>query len=208
MTAFKQFVRGVENGFLWLAITGMGLAVGITIAIFVIRVIFPGISEEISQALALLLAGGLLGWSQWRFLDLQVRHLGVWILLSAAGLLGGYLAASGVLATERSLFLLVAGAALGGLVFGLVQAIGLPWDARTAFSWVGINVFGWGLALLMGLGLLRSLEIEAGLLPSGTPSGPWMVGALVIGLLMALAVVALFPRRETKDPRTPTKWMP
>ncbi len=207
MYAFKRLLQGVEKAFLWLAITGMGLAVGMSISVFFAQTI-PGISEQAAYALALFLAGALLGWAQWRFLAIQVRHLGAWVLLSAAGLLGGYLAASVALATERSLVLLMAGAALGGLVCGLVQSLGMRWEARATFSWVGINAFGWGLALLMGLGLLRSLEIEAGLIPAGTISGPWIVGALVVGLLMALAVVALFPRRVTKDPRAPTRWLP
>lgn len=206
MKTFKSATALIETWCLWMAVSSIGWLIGYSLIGYLAQRINPGVPREVALIISALCGGGLLALTQWQYLGLNVRSIGIWTLVSACGLTLGFTITTITFRLTGSLFGGFIAGASGGLVMGFVQWLGLRLDNRDKVAWVLMTILGWAVA--SGLGTLVYTQRNISSLPNTLQAivGSWTIGSVMTSLVTVLAMATLFPKSMKKDARTHIRW--
>ena len=206
MKTFKSTTAFIEDWCLWMPVTSTSWLIGYALVGYLTQLSSLEISNEVNFVIGLICGGVLLGLMQWHYLRPKVSSISTWVVVSVCGLTLGFAITTIVFKLTGSLFGAFISGAFGGLVLGVVQRFGLLSDARDKASWILVTTLGWALAI--SLGALIFAQGNFSNLPSTFQEivGSWTIGSAIVSLVTIFAVVTLFPKSMSKDPRTPIKW--
>jgi hypothetical protein len=192
MSQRTPFLSVIENWLQWNVITGISLALALTL-LPVIDILDPAVlPPPIGLLVDFAGFGVLAGLSQAVFLHLQVVSLARWLIASAAGS-----ATAGLLMALFLQFALpdaMVEATLAGVVAGSFQSMALSVPSQRR-AWILGTILGW----MAAGGTAAWLFISRGSIP---PTAPFellasvVVGWVLIALVLFFALLVLFPKPD------------
>jgi hypothetical protein len=196
----------LELWLVWLIVTGICWSAGLAIALIVAKGASLALSAEVSWVIGGVAVGVLTGLVQWQILHPEVKGGGWWTLATAIGWVAGLVVTAFVVrVTDWTLGGLI-GAALGGLVFGLVQLLALRPGISGKGAWVAGTTAGWTGALALGIALTEGNGPDTLTAHTMQVVASGALGWVIIGLTATLALVYLFPKPHRKDIAVYDRW--
>ena len=177
----------------WTLATAIGMLLGFLPSIFLVDVL----DLQWARILVPLVAGFLIGLSQWAVLRNYLVESYDWILAGGAGWAFGY---------ALGLFMInaLSGTGFGGFVgfvlFGLVVAV-FQWpllrrEIPSIWAWVLANVVGWTAGFYLSQGALNLFFNDPAIAPLASTSVTSSISGLVAGAVTGLALVWIVRRPE------------
>lgn len=169
----------------WTLATTFGMLVGYLPSFFLVNILDLGLARLIVPVLA----GLLIGFSQWVVLRRYVSNISDWILTGGAGWAVGYVFGLFVI---NSLIGLPLGGFLGYVLFGVIVAVAqwpiLSREIPNLFTWVVANVAGWTLGFYASQLSLNLFEGPA-IAPALSVTLVSTVSGLIAGAITGIALV-------------------
>lgn len=169
----------------WTLATTFGMLVGYLPSFFLVNILDLGLARLIVPVLA----GLLIGFSQWVVLRRYVSNISDWILAGGAGWAVGY--AFGLFVIN-SLIGLPLGGFLGYVLFGVIVAVAqwpiLSREIPNLLTWVVANVAGWTLGFYASQLSLNLFEGPA-IAPALSVTLVSTVSGLIAGAITGIALV-------------------
>lgn len=206
MKSFKSATALIEVWCLWMPVTSISWLVGYLLVGYLTQITRLEISNQFALAISILCGGILVGLMQWQYLRPEVSAISTWAVVSVCGISLGFAITGFAFKLTGSLFGAFISGAFGGLVLGVVQGFGLLSSTRDKVSWILVTASGWALAF--GLGVFIFARGITASLPTTFQEimVAWTIGSLVASSVTIFAMVTLFPKSMSRDPRTPIKW--
>jgi hypothetical protein len=169
----------------WTLATTFGMLVGYLPSFFLVNIVDLGLARLIVPVLA----GLLIGFSQWVVLRRYVSNISDWILAGGAGWAVGYIFGLFVI---NSLIGLPLGGFLGYVLFGVIVAVAqwpiLSREIPNLLTWVVANVAGWTLGFYASQLSLNLFEGPA-IAPALSVTLVSTVSGLIAGAITGIALV-------------------
>jgi hypothetical protein len=176
----------------WTLATTFGMLVGYLPSFFLVNILDLGLARLIVP----ILAGLLIGFSQWVVLRRYVSDTSDWILTGGAGWAVGYVLGLFII---NSLIGLPLGGFLGYVLFGVIVAVAqwpiLSREIPNLLAWVLANVAGWTLGFYASQSSLNLFEGPA-IAPALSVTLVSTVSGLVAGAITGLALVWIVRQPE------------
>jgi hypothetical protein len=176
----------------WTLATTFGMLVGYLPSFFLVNILDLGLARLIIP----ILAGLLIGFSQWVVLRRYVSDTSDWILAGGAGWAVGYVLGLFII---NSLIGLPLGGFLGYVLFGVIVAVAqwpiLSREIPNLLAWVLANVAGWTLGFYASQSSLNLFEGPA-IAPALSVTLVSTVSGLVAGAITGLALVWIVRQPE------------
>ena len=176
----------------WTLATTFGMLVGYLPSFFLVNILDLGLARLIVP----ILAGLLIGFSQWVVLRRYVSDISDWILAGGAGWAVGYILGLFII---NSLMGLPLGGFVGYVLFGVIVAVAqwpiLIREIPNLLAWILANVAGWTLGFYASQLSLNLLEGPA-IAPAVSMTLVSTVSGLVAGAITGLALVWIVRRPE------------
>ena len=192
MPALRTLTDWLEVWCKWMPITGISWCVSLVIGSVVVQVVGLALPGAASLARGGLVAGALMGLTQWAMISPQVKEVGWWSLATAIGWISGLAITTLVAGVAYPGLGRVAGLALGGLVLGLVQCSTLAPKLEGRGAWLSMTAVGWTSAMALGMSLPGVTDTGpiAGRMVQTATAGA--VGWVLIGLVSTIALICFF----------------
>lgn len=185
----------------WTLATALGMLLGFLPSIFLVNVL----DLQWARIIVPLLAGFLIGLSQWAVLRNYLVESSDWILAGGTSWAMGY---------ALGLFLInsLSNTGIGGFVafvlFGFIVAI-VQWpllrrEIPSVWAWILANVIGWTAGLYLSQGALNLFFNDPAIPPFASTSVVSGVSGLVAGAVTGLALVWIVRKPETGEQPEPT----
>ena len=177
----------------WTIATAFGMLVGFLLTIPLVNVL----DLAIARLAVPVVAGALIGFSQWIVLKQYVTASTDWILAGGAAWAAGY--ALGLLLMLNLPNTLVAGI-LGSLIFGAIVAQ-VQWpvfrrEIPNSWMWIISSAVGWTIGFLASQGALSLFSNEPAIHPAVSTAVIAGTNGLVAGAITGLALIWIVRRPE------------
>ena len=170
----------------------------------------PGIRSSASADYALVLgiiAGGMiLGLVQLVLLQPPAKSDLVWTLATAVGWTLGLTMASLALKMTSTVTNGLFGAALGGLVLGIIQSLVMFSGGRRKSYWTLVTLLGWSAAMALGLVLMGESDSRVLTGDLAAILVAWTVGWCILSIVALVAIATLLPRPEKRETDVHIRW--
>ena len=178
----------------WTLATAGGMLFGFLLTIPLVNVLDLGFARIIVP----ILAGILIGFSQWAILRQYLITSSDWVLAGGAGWAAGY--ALGLLLIESLSGTLLAGIAayfLFGVIVALVQWQELRREIPSKLTWVIANSLGWAAGLWASQAALEFFFNDPVIAPVVSTAVIAVTSGLVAGAITGIALIWIAGRPET-----------
>jgi hypothetical protein len=208
MKGIRSMADWFEMWFLWLVVTASSWCVGLVLAVIVAHGAGRALPSPLSLVIGGIMAGALIGLAQWAILSPNVRGAGWWVLATAMGWMAGLMITGFVVSAKENVLVRFVGVGLGGFVFGLAQWAALRPGSGRRGKWVLATTAGWVAALVLGIGLPGTVDVDV------TGSGAMeaaltgAVGLALIGLVAMVALPTLYPKPGKATSDKYVRWWP
>jgi hypothetical protein len=178
----------------WTLATAGGMLIGFLLTIPLVNMLDLGFARVIVP----ILAGFLIGFSQWIVLRQYLTTTSDWVLAGGTGWAAGY--ALGLLLIESlssTLFAGIAAYLLFGIIVALVQWQELRREIPSKLTWVLANSLGWAAGLWASQAALELFFNEPVIPPAVSTVVIAVTSGLVAGAITGVALIWIARRPET-----------
>jgi len=189
--------RGPEWFFFWISITITGWLGALLLSGAIYNWLKSFLPAGASWIIGGVTGGALLGFIQYLFLGPEIKGIRLWLLTSGSGWILGLIVTTLIIRAINSITGVAISSVAGGLVFGLVQCIGLGpgiaqrlrWTIVTSLTWLG----------LLTLSTVIPEKNEIFFIIGGTPvevALHWITSGAIVIPIALFAQIILFPQKD------------
>ena len=177
----------------WTLATFVGMLLGFLPSILLVDAVDLGLA----RILVPVLAGLLVGFSQWVVLRRYLTESSDWILSGGAGWAAGYALGLFIMQGLMGTFLGgLAGYVLFGVIVGVVQWPVLRREIPNALAWIFANVIGWTVGFYLSQAALTVFFNSPTIAPAASTAVIAGTSGLVAGTITGLALVWIVRQPE------------
>lgn len=196
MKALQTSRQHDEIWLVWIAVTGIGWVIGLTVASLCRELVLKPLPLGSDILVGLLVGGLMVGLVQWVYLQPSVVRADLWILVTTIGWTLSLLLALLLARFVNQGMVSLLGGVGGGVILGMAQWLVIVPNVTGRGDWVGMTVGSWTVALVIGSVATRKeqlLAVKPGFEIVGANA---LVGWALVTLLVGVTLIFGFSRPD------------
>lgn len=198
MKALQTSRQHNEIWLVWIAVTGMGWVMGLTVTALCKELVLKPLPLGSDILVGLLVGGLMVGLVQWVYLQPSAIRVDLWMLATTGGWTLSFLLVLLLARFVNQGMVGLLGGVGGGVLLGIAQCLVIVPKVTGRGDWVGMTVGSWTVALLIGSVATRKeevLTVKPGFEIVGANA---LVGWALITLVIGVTIIFGFPRPDDR----------